>query len=231
MRGESVGFSRSARYTTAAELPKKATDEDKRQAPRSFGDLDELTGVAFKYPGDVVEAAQKVNRDLGRRSTGPGKAADQTARARNAGIVAQLQALLREPLHAAGCGRCIDDFLLVRYEDMRADPEGQLAKVLHLFGAPVRSEYVREAVAFASVENMRKLEQRRLAWLDGIRMAPGNRANPDSYKVRRAKVGGYRDYFTAEQVAELEALMRARLSPRFGYGNSDPATGAGPAEG
>ncbi len=125
----------------------------------------------------------------------------------------------------------IDNFLLVRYEDMSADPEGQLAKVLHLFGAPVRSEYVREAVAFASVENMRKLEQRRLAWLGGIRMAPGNRANPDSYKVRRAKVGGYRDYFTAEQVAELEALMRARLSPRFGYGNSDPAAGAGPAEG
>ena len=62
-------------------------------------------------------------------------------------------------------------------------------------------------------------------------MAPGNRANPDSYKVRRAKVGGYRDYFTAEQVAELEALMRARLSPRFGYGNSDPAAGGGPAEG
>ena len=114
MRGESVGFSRSARYTTAAELPKKAPDEDKRQAPRSFGDLDELTGVAFKYPGDVVEAAQKVNRDLGRRCTGPGKAADQTARARNAGIVAQLQALLREPLHAAGCGRCgqqIRDFV------------------------------------------------------------------------------------------------------------------------
>ncbi len=125
----------------------------------------------------------------------------------------------------------IDDFLLARYEDMRADAEGQLAKVLHLFGAPVRSEYVREAVAFASVENMRKLEQRRLAWLDGIRMAPGNRANPDSYKVRRAKVGGYRDYFTAEQVAELEVLMRARLSPRFGYGGGDPAAGAGPAEG
>ncbi len=81
------------------------------------------------------------------------------------------------------------------------------------------------------MENMRKLEQRRLAWLDGIRMVPGNRANPDSYKVRRAKVGGYRDYFTAERVAELEALMRARLSPRFGYGNSDPAAGAGPAEG
>ena len=49
--------------------------------------------------------------------------------------------------------------------------------------------------------------------------------------MRRAKVGGYCDYFNAEQVAELDALMRARLSPRFGYDGGDPAAGAGPPEG
>ena len=36
--------------------------------------------------------------------------------------------------------------------------------------------------------------------------------------MRRAKVGGFRDYFTAAQVAELEDLVRTRLSPTFGYG-------------
>ena len=35
--------------------------------------------------------------------------------------------------------------------------------------------------------------------------------------MRRAKVGGYRDYFTAEQAAELEQLVAERLSPAFGY--------------
>jgi hypothetical protein len=30
-------------------------------------------------------------------------------------------------------------------------------------------------------------------------------------------VGGYRDYFTPEQAAELEALVAERLSPAFGY--------------
>jgi hypothetical protein len=35
--------------------------------------------------------------------------------------------------------------------------------------------------------------------------------------VRRAKVGGYRDYFTPEQAAELEDLVNSRLSPTFGY--------------
>ena len=44
-----------------------------------------------------------------------------------------------------------------------------------------------------------------------------NPNDPESFKVRRAKVGGYRDYFNSEQVAELEALIAARLSPAFGY--------------
>jgi len=48
-------------------------------------------------------------------------------------------------------------------------------------------------------------------------MAPGNRANPDSYKVRRAKVGGFRDYFDDQQVEQIEAMVSADLLPFFGY--------------
>ena len=42
---------------------------------------------------------------------------------------------------------------------------------------------------------MRKLEEKSTFWLAGSRMKPGDKANPNSFKVRRAKVGGYRDYF------------------------------------
>ena len=42
-------------------------------------------------------------------------------------------------------------------------------------------------------------------------------SDPNSFKVRRGKVGGYRDYFPDEQVAELEALMAEKLSPSLGY--------------
>ena len=48
-------------------------------------------------------------------------------------------------------------------------------------------------------------------------MKAGDKANPDSFKVRRAKVGGYRDYFDDAQVAQLDALTEARLLPGFGY--------------
>jgi alcohol sulfotransferase len=85
-------------------------------------------------------------------------------------------------------------------------------------GAPPNDAALRGAVEYASVENMRKLEARRVFWLAGGRMTPGDRSNPDSFKVRRAKVGGYRDYFDDEQVARIDGLVHEKLSPIFGYG-------------
>jgi len=35
--------------------------------------------------------------------------------------------------------------------------------------------------------------------------------------VRKAKVGGYRDYFTDEQCEQLQQMV-AQLDPMFGYG-------------
>jgi hypothetical protein len=114
----------------------------------------------------------------------------------------------------------IRDFLLVRYEDMRADPEAQLRRIARFAGAPEHADALRGAVDYASIENMRKLEQRRVFWLAGSRMTPRDRSNPDSYKVRRAKIGGYRDYFDDEQAARIDALVREKLSPLYGYGEA-----------
>jgi hypothetical protein len=48
-------------------------------------------------------------------------------------------------------------------------------------------------------------------------MQPGDTRDPDSYKVRRGKIGGYQDYFTPEQVAEIDAIVAQQLSPTLGY--------------
>jgi alcohol sulfotransferase len=53
--------------------------------------------------------------------------------------------------------------------------------------------------------------------LSGSRLAPRDASNPDSYKVRRAKVGGYRDYFDDAQIAHMDEFVRSRLSASFGY--------------
>jgi hypothetical protein len=58
----------------------------------------------------------------------------------------------------------------------------------------------------------------------GWRLIPGDKKNPDSFKVRRAKVGGYKDYFTDEQVGEIDAMVDADLLPQIGYTRGENAT-------
>lgn len=112
----------------------------------------------------------------------------------------------------------VEHSMVLRYEDMRADPEGALGRVLAFLGTPGSERQIREAAAYASYDNMKQLEQQNVYRLSGARLAPGDQANPQSYKVRRAKVGGWRDYFDDQQVAAIDALLAARPSPPFGYG-------------
>jgi hypothetical protein len=107
---------------------------------------------------------------------------------------------------------------VIRYEDLRAEPVRVLHDVLAFLGTPGRDTTVKAAVEFARFENLKRLEAENA--FRGRRLAPGDAGNPDSFKVRRGKVGGYRDYFDDEQVTEIDRLTSSTLSPFYGY----PAT-------
>jgi hypothetical protein len=111
----------------------------------------------------------------------------------------------------------LEDFLLIRYEDLRADAGVVMKRLMDFIGTPATDEEIRDAVEFGSIENMRKMETQGSFWMSGGRMKPKDRDNPESYKVRRAKVGGYRDYMTDEQAEQIAAVVRETLSPVFGY--------------
>jgi hypothetical protein len=122
------------------------------------------------------------------------------------------------------------DHLLLRYEDMHADPAANLRRMVAFLGTEPDDGQVDEAVRFASVDNLRELERGRFFRGSGIRMRAKDRSNPDSYKVRRAKVGGYRDYFEDDQLARMDALVQSSLSPVFGYHDTDSAPAAAPPQ-
>jgi Sulfotransferase domain len=127
----------------------------------------------------------------------------------------------------AGEAERSDDLLVVRYEDMRARPEQILGQILAFIDTTGTADEIREAVAFASFENMRKMEADSTFWLSGGRMRPRDRANPQSFKTRRGKVGGYRDYFDDGEIALIDRLVAEKLSPVFGYaGETAPAQAA-----
>ena len=52
---------------------------------------------------------------------------------------------------------------------------------------------------------------------DGTPLAPGRQGDPESFKARRGKVGGYVEYLTADDAAWLAGRMRAELDPFYGY--------------
>ena len=109
-----------------------------------------------------------------------------------------------------------DAAMVVRYEDLRSRPAQVLMSTVEFLEAPFSKDEVSEAVDFAAFENLKELE--RTNFFKNPRLTPADPDDPDSFKVRRGKVGGYTDYFDAQQVAAMDSLVREGLDPVFGYG-------------
>jgi alcohol sulfotransferase len=110
----------------------------------------------------------------------------------------------------------VQRFHLLRYEDLRADPHGELAKLVAFMGVDATPAEQAAAIEHASFENMKKMESADTFRFAG-RMRARDKDNPDSYKVRRAKVGGYRDYFSDEEVEAIDRQLADTLDPLYGY--------------
>lgn len=108
------------------------------------------------------------------------------------------------------------DFMLLRYEDMQADPVRELRRVIDFLGlSSIPDEVIEEAVEYASFQNMQRIESG--AEVRSFKLKPGDVNDKNSYKVRRGKVGGYRDELTRDQVARLDARMAASFTAFYGY--------------
>lgn len=113
----------------------------------------------------------------------------------------------------------IERLLVVKYEDLRSDTTGQLRRVIAFLGDHPSDAELEDAVRFASLDNMRRMEVENAGKAGAKRsMKPGNAADPSSFKVRRGKVGGWRDYVTESEAEALDQLVRDRLNPVYGYG-------------
>lgn len=104
---------------------------------------------------------------------------------------------------------------LFLYEDLRTDTINKLNIILQILGAKPTLQEVEEIVAYAEFEKMKQREQ--AGTTSDSRISAADPLNPNSYKARRAKVGGYRDYFSEEQIREIDALVADTLNPGYGY--------------
>ncbi len=98
-----------------------------------------------------------------------------------------------------------------------------MERVIRFLGLEPQQDWIADSVQFASLENLRAKEKAGHFSGSGSRMQAGDPDNPDSHKVRRAKVGGYKDYFSDEEIAELDAMVNRDLSPLFNYNTAEVA--------
>ena len=108
------------------------------------------------------------------------------------------------------------DLLVVRYEDLRRNTDRELRRLLAFLGVEgVSDATVQEAVGFASFENMRKMESS--GAIESGRLRPRDPKDPESFKTRRGKVGGFVDYLTPDEIEQVELRIRSGLDASFGY--------------
>ena len=126
---------------------------------------------------------------------------------------------------------------ILRYEDARRDPVATFTTALRFLlpTLAVDLEALERAVEISSFENMRRLElgaagvsgsefvsEMNESKKDSLR--PANAGDPDSYKVRRGKVGGYRDYLAQSEIEFLDRVLE-KLDPGYGYCTPPPRVG------
>jgi hypothetical protein len=109
------------------------------------------------------------------------------------------------------------NFLLLKYEDMKKDSQRELAKIANFLqqaGFPnvdASSEKLKKAIELSSPERMRALEQqeaKKYAQLKNTRL--------DKPFVRSAKAGGWRDSLSAKSVSQIEEAW-GTIMQQLGY--------------
>lgn len=103
------------------------------------------------------------------------------------------------------------DYCLLRYEDLLADPAGELQKVVPMLGVRAAEKRIHRAIELSSAKQMRSLEKSQSEqWV----------TTKDSRKdipfVREAKSGGWKTQLSPESVRRIEASWGG-LIQELGY--------------
>lgn len=103
-------------------------------------------------------------------------------------------------------------FSLFSYEELHADPHMVLSKVLNALGVEqIDEKLLSETIEYGSFKNLKKLEASESFSSKVIR--PKDKNDPNSYKVRSGKIGGYADHLNEEDILFLDTVIKEMACP------------------
>lgn len=138
------------------------------------------------------------------------------------GYAGTMADFIRDPLHGVekivrynltwlARGADLPAFLPITYEETVANPFAVVRGIVSFVGVEVSDAAIEHAVANNTFEKMRQREGRgeHLGRYGryGSMLSPTNSSNPEAYKIRRGRVGGYIDYLSAEDTACCDEIL------------------------
>ena len=185
-----------------------------RQAAEITADPDDYAGkklvLIARHPGDIaVSRYHHLNhrsRDRARRRLA-GQPLEKFVWAAQGGIPAIITYLNK---FAA-----LPGVTIIRYEDFLAQPEVALRKLARAIGLKASKADIADAVEFANLPNLKRLE--REGYFTSARLRPARKGDSKSGKVRQGTSGGYRAQLGKGEADRIDAYLREHLDPRLGY--------------
>ena len=98
-----------------------------------------------------------------------------------------------------------DNVLILKYEDMKKDLPSAVATIAKFIGQDISKELMEEIVHKTTFENMKKDSSANYQWIKKQR-----RPNASDF-LRKGEVGDWKNYFTPDQLARLDAVYEKKL--------------------
>lgn len=109
--------------------------------------------------------------------------------------------------------------MLLRYEDLHKDCEAEIRRVTEFCDLDIDDNIISKACQFGSFDNMRKIEvagKEKSILSNSGALTPGNIRDPESFKVRKGKVGGFREYLSDDDITYVDHEI-THLASWYGY--------------
>ena len=109
-----------------------------------------------------------------------------------------------------------DNVLLVKYEEIHKSPGVQLKRMLDFAGIKTSENMISNAVDYSTFDNMSKIEKEG-AFSGDHRLTATDTQDRNSFKMRKGKVGGYKENLSKEDIGYINSELKGHLNLQFGY--------------
>lgn len=109
-----------------------------------------------------------------------------------------------------------EGFHLLTYEGLKANPNGELTRLLKFIGlSSISKEAIENAVAFGAFDKMKIVEKTKAISHHSL---GNNRTNSEEgLKVRKGEVGGYKNYLGDNEIRFMDEMIKEKLSDFYFY--------------